>query len=90
MSGDKYGFICSLLHADIQLDYRHLLKMLSFLLFCVSGFFIKKKKTGVHRGMDLYLSLQFDSHLNKVLKKAMSELETTPEVNTVQKSRLLH
>ena len=30
VQGDKYGSICILLHADIQLDQHHLLKMLSF------------------------------------------------------------
>jgi hypothetical protein len=30
VQGDKYGLICILLHADIQLDYDHLLQMLSF------------------------------------------------------------
>jgi hypothetical protein len=30
VQGDRYGSICILLHADIQLDHHHLLKMLSF------------------------------------------------------------
>jgi hypothetical protein len=30
VQSDKYGAICSLLHADIQLDQHHLLRMLSF------------------------------------------------------------
>jgi uncharacterized membrane protein YwaF len=33
VQGDKYGSICILLHADMQLDQHHLLKMLSFFLF---------------------------------------------------------
>ena len=30
VQGNKYGSICILLHADIQVDQHHLLKMLSF------------------------------------------------------------
>ena len=30
VQGDKYGSICTFLHADIQLDKDHLLKILSF------------------------------------------------------------
>ena len=41
MQGDRYGSICSLLHADIQSDQHHLLKMLSFTALYVFGLFIK-------------------------------------------------
>jgi hypothetical protein len=35
VQGDKYGFICILLHADIQLHYHHLLMMLSLFYYMV-------------------------------------------------------
>jgi hypothetical protein len=43
VQGHKYGFICILLHADIQFDQHHLLKThyLFFFPVCISGFFIK-------------------------------------------------
>ena len=40
---DKYEFTCSVLHADIQLDQHHLLKMLFPPLYSF-GFSGKKKK----------------------------------------------
>jgi hypothetical protein len=41
VQGDRCGSICILLHADIQLEQHHLLKMLSSFLLSMSGFFIK-------------------------------------------------
>jgi hypothetical protein len=41
--GDKYGSICILLHANIQLDQHHLLKMLS-LFHCVVLAYLQKIK----------------------------------------------
>jgi hypothetical protein len=45
VQGDKNGFICVLLHADLQLNRHHLLKMLSF--FPLDGFssFVKDHVT---------------------------------------------
>jgi hypothetical protein len=45
VQGDKDGSICYLLHADHQLNQKHLLKMLSF--FPLDGFssFVKVKVT---------------------------------------------
>jgi hypothetical protein len=40
MQGDKYGFICILLQAVIQLDKHYLLKMVSFFLVCIAFFLI--------------------------------------------------
>jgi len=52
--GDGYGSICILLHAEIQLDQHHRLKMLFFPLY-VFGFFVKNPS--VHRCVDLLLGL---------------------------------
>ena len=41
VQSDKYRSIGVLLHVDMQFDNHHLLKMLSFFLGCISGFFIK-------------------------------------------------
>ena len=40
---EKYGSMCILLHADIQLDQHHLLKMLSFFPFYPFGFLVKNQ-----------------------------------------------
>jgi hypothetical protein len=40
---DRYGYICILLHANIQLNQCHMLKMLSFFLFYNFYFFIKNQ-----------------------------------------------
>jgi hypothetical protein len=45
VQGDKYGSVCIILHADIQLDQQHLLKMLS--LFFVVWFWIFCQKSSV-------------------------------------------
>jgi hypothetical protein len=41
VKGDKYGSICILLHADLQLNQHHLLKMLSFFHSTGFGFFVE-------------------------------------------------
>jgi hypothetical protein len=41
--GDKYGSICILLDADIQLDQHHVLKILSFFSMYFWLFFFKSK-----------------------------------------------
>jgi hypothetical protein len=51
VQGEKYGSICILIHAYLQLDQDHLLKML-FLLYCVVLAFWKKPS--VHRYVDLF------------------------------------
>ena len=58
VQGDRYGSIFILLHADIQLDQHHLLKMLSFIR-CI--FLASLAESCVHRHLDLLLGLQFDS-----------------------------
>ena len=42
VKGDKYEYICILLHVNIQLFQDHLLKMRSSLLYCF-GFFVKNQ-----------------------------------------------
>ena len=54
VQGDKYGSICILLHADIQLDQHHLLKMLSFFHYMVLTFFVKNQ---VSIGVWIYFSV---------------------------------
>jgi hypothetical protein len=56
MQGGKYGSICILLHAVIQFDQDHLLKMLC--LHCIT--LASLSKLSVHRCVVLYLSLQFN------------------------------
>lgn len=51
---DRYRSICILLHADIQLDQYHILKMLSFFSFYGFGFFVKIQ---VSIGMCVYFSV---------------------------------
>ena len=41
VQADKYGSVCILLHADIQLNYHHLLKILSFLSLYTFDTFVK-------------------------------------------------
>ena len=55
VQGDKYGPICILLHADIQLDQHHLLKMFS-LFHCMSWFLCQ-----IQVCVCLFLGLCFDS-----------------------------
>ena len=55
----RYGFICILLHADIQLCQHHLLKMFSF-IHCIILASLSKK-SGVHSFVDLSQGLQFSS-----------------------------
>jgi hypothetical protein len=43
VQGDKYGSICILPHADIQLDQHYLSKMFSFFPLYDSAFFVKKQ-----------------------------------------------
>jgi hypothetical protein len=59
VQGYRYASICIFLHADIQLDQHHLLKILSFFHHMVFGFLIKK--SSVQRCMSLILSLRFYS-----------------------------
>ena len=55
VQGDRYGSICILLHADIQLDQHHLLKMFS-LFHCMSWFLCQ-----IQVCVCLFLGLCFDS-----------------------------
>jgi hypothetical protein len=48
VQGDSYGTICIILHAHIQLDQPHLLKMIFFFLV---WFFLLCQKSSVHRFM---------------------------------------
>jgi hypothetical protein len=41
VQGNKYGSVCILLNAGIQLDQHYLLKMLSFFPALISGFLVK-------------------------------------------------
>ena len=52
--GDKYGSFFILLHADIQLNQNHLLKMLSF-FHCMS--LASLEKSGVCKCVDSFLGL---------------------------------
>jgi len=45
VQGDKHGSICILLHADLQLNQHHLLKMLSFVLLDGFSSFVKDQVT---------------------------------------------
>jgi hypothetical protein len=56
MQGDRYGSICILLLAYIQLDQQHLVKMLSF---SIVYFWILYQKSGVYRYVNLFLDIQF-------------------------------
>jgi hypothetical protein len=56
--GDKYRSICTLLHAEIQLDQHYLLKMLTLFYCIVLASLAKIKCSKVYR---LFLGLQFDS-----------------------------
>jgi hypothetical protein len=42
VQGERYGSICILLNADIQLDQHRLLKMLSFFFHCMVLLFLSK------------------------------------------------
>jgi hypothetical protein len=61
VQGDRNRSTCTLLHAPIQLDQDHLLKISVFFLVCISGFFIKK--LFVYMYAYLCLDLQFDSSI---------------------------
>ena len=54
VQGDRCGFMCILLHEDIQLDYHDLLKVFSFSIF---GMFVKNQ---VSKGVWTYF-WAFDS-----------------------------
>jgi hypothetical protein len=58
VNDDKYGSICILLHADIQLEQHYLLKMHYFFTVC---FGLCCQKSFVHRCMSLFLGFQFYS-----------------------------
>lgn len=59
VQSDKCGFLCILLYVVIRFDQHLWLKMMSFPVF-IFDFFIKKK-SGVHKCVDICLGLPLDS-----------------------------